>query len=781
MRTLFLLILALGAAVLCADDLLLDIMFSNDIHGGIDVAEATFMNPDFPPILGGGGSAAAYINSTRKASDGQNRDNLLLDAGDFFQGHPVGSVTKGRAVIEYMNMIGYDALTIGNHEFDIGEDEMSQTVRTADFPILSCNLIDKRTGRPPSYVKPFVIIEKMGIKFGIVGLTTTDTQQMAFPENIRNVEFVSNKKALLEWIPQVKAAGADIVIVLGHMGLPYDPQPAYDERYADDRENTPDDQRRWGYDSQEIAHEVPGIDLLIGGHMHKGFQKPWEDPITHTLVIQGYAYGTNIGHIILKIDPRTKSLTGWDNPAEDGMLMTLFQEEFVPDPVIADTIRARQQEAEQGMDEVIGYASIFLSREGDGVQSYIGNTITDAIRAQSKADFAFLNLGGIRGEIKMGPITYRDVFNVQPFDNMLVTFEADGAFLKQIIEQRIAGSRHGMLVSGANVVFSKKRPDGDRVTHLMIAGQPWDPRKTYKIATTDFLMEGNAGLTILTKVPSERITRMENNMRDEIVNYFQRNSPITSQIDNRWIQDDTSEPGAEMLGINATGETDSLTAAKRAEALEKIRQEWAARGGSHNLMDIGINFAVTGSEDYSGTGAGFAYSFRGLRLDAPSPDDATKPLRGVFLGLETSLSAFRLDDKRDFTGGVTKFDGRESDLRFGLPIGIITGRGSMDGNSRWNGFIAGLAWKPSWALQTRNTLTTIDWRDGTDLVIQNHVESHGVLNPGGFEATLDIGGMGRNAKTIEDTGHLRINASYYPAIDNQKQWMLTLGVGLSTF
>ena len=126
---LILIILLFGTVLVSAEDLLLDVLFSNDIHGGIDRYAATFMNPDFPPMLGGGGSAATYINSVRGLSDGNIRDNLLVDAGDFFQGHPVGTITQGRAVIKYFNMVGYDLSVVGNHEFDLGEDVLIETYK----------------------------------------------------------------------------------------------------------------------------------------------------------------------------------------------------------------------------------------------------------------------------------------------------------------------------------------------------------------------------------------------------------------------------------------------------------------------------------------------------------------------------------------------------------------------------------------------------------------------------------------------------------------------------
>ena len=114
------LLLAACAILLQAEDLRLDIVFSNDVHGGIDRAAATFINPEFPPMLGGGGVAASLINQIRTYSNGKSRDNILVDAGDFFQGHPIGTVTKGKAIIDYMNQVRYDVMTIGNHDYDMG-------------------------------------------------------------------------------------------------------------------------------------------------------------------------------------------------------------------------------------------------------------------------------------------------------------------------------------------------------------------------------------------------------------------------------------------------------------------------------------------------------------------------------------------------------------------------------------------------------------------------------------------------------------------------------------
>lgn len=541
-----LIVLFIVSSFIFGEDLILDIMFTNDIHGGIDAYPATFINPNFPPTLGGGGSAATYVKGVRELTDAKTRDNLLLDAGDFFQGHPVGTISKGVAVIQYMNLIGYDLSVVGNHEYDIGEEALIETYKHAEFPILSCNIVRKGTNELVDYVQPYIIIEKMGIRIGIIGVTTTDTKQMSFPENVENVDFIPAKPELEKYIKIVRNEGVDLVIVVGHLGLPYHREQAYENRYL--KADNEKEERRWGYDAQELAHEVEGIDIFFAGHIHKGFPEPWEDPFTHTLVFQGWAYGSSMGHIIIKIDKKTKTISGYELPAiREGVLITLFEEQFIPDEMIADTILTMQRIAEKGMDEIVGFAAEQIAKMDVDAQSEIGNLVCDAMLETTDADFSFLNLGGIRGEIQKGPITYRNIFNVMPFDNQIVTVEVDGKFLKDIIEMRVSGSRHGLRVAGVNVIYNRKRKDYDRITKLIIQGKPWKANKIYHITTTDFLLQGNAGLTMLTKIPEEQIIHYEKSLRDCIVDYVKKKSPVNIQIDNRWKRDDKSEMTKELL------------------------------------------------------------------------------------------------------------------------------------------------------------------------------------------------------------------------------------------
>ena len=528
-------------------DLLLDIFMTNDIHGGIDRVGATFMNPAFPPMLGGGASAASYINHIRQLSDDKKRSNLLVDTGDFFMGRPIGTMTEGDAVIEWMNMIGYDLLVLGNHEYDLGEEKLMNLLEKVEFPVLGANVYRKATETTPTsrveYTRPYIILEKMGVKIGIVGITTSDTALMSFEDHIRDVVFLDNKEVLTHYVNVLREEEkVDIVIAAMHAGLPYDRLATFEERYGTQRNDAERPARVWGYDAQELAHEVPGIDVILGGHIHVGFARPWFDPINHTLVIQNYGNLSNLVHITLKIDPETKTISGFETPAENSVLLTLFEDRFIPDPEIDRVISQRKAEAEIGMDDVIGTAGVFLSRASVDAQNVMGNYICEAMRVAVGADFAFLNLGGVRAEIPLGNVTYRQIFNAMPFDNKIVTMLIDGRTLKRIIETRVAGTRQGLLLAGGQITFSRRRSDFERITRLFIDGEHWDPDRIYRVATTDFLMSGNAGLTILTTIPENQLIMHEISLREAMADYFRKFSPVRMNIDDRWIRDDRSEP-----------------------------------------------------------------------------------------------------------------------------------------------------------------------------------------------------------------------------------------------
>ena len=486
----------------------LSVVYTNDLHGGIDPTGATFMNREFPPPLGGGASAATYIEKLRERARVEGGHVLLMDQGDIFQGTPVGNYRKGEAIVEFFNHVGLDEWTIGNHDFDEGFENLRHLIGLAQMPVISANVVSADSGEPIEGVAPYIMKDYDGVKVAIIGLTTTDTPKMAFPEHVGGIEFLPEIETLRKYVAEVREKGADLVFVSGHLGLPYDPVVAYEElmrseegRSVDAQE--PVEERKWGPSAMEIVHEVPGVDVLFGGHIHRGFDNPWEEPSTHTLVFQTYGRGTGLGHVDLLIDRKTKAVVGYELPSYRGGLITLFEDEWWPDDEASALIDSMIAEAEQGMDEVIGTTEVDLTRGGEG-ETRMGNLVCDAMLEEVNADFAFSNLGGIRDEIPAGTITPRSVFRVLPFGNRLAVFEIDGRLLKEILEYRVSDDHHGLYIAGGKVVYSKRRADYDRVVKLEVGGEPWRPDKIYRVVTTDFLAAGNAGLYMLPGVPEEQ-------------------------------------------------------------------------------------------------------------------------------------------------------------------------------------------------------------------------------------------------------------------------------------
>jgi len=524
----------------------LSVVFTNDMHGGIDRSGATFMNREFPPPLGGAASAATYVARLRERAEKEGGYVLIIDQGDIFQGTPVGNFEDGKNVIEYFNHLGVDIWTVGNHDFDEGFENLWRLIDMSEMPVLSANMIWAESREPVEHVQPYVIKDYNGLKVAIIGLTTTDTPKMAFPAHVEPIAFLDEIETASKYVKEAREQGADIVLVSGHMGLPYDPESGYEAMIKEEEEREeesirePVEESKWGPSAMEISHYAPGIDAFFGGHIHKGFDQPWEEPTNHTLHFQTYGRGSGVGHVDLLIDLETKTLAGYELPGYRGALITLFEDEWWPESETAALVEARVAEAEQGMDRVIGNTDIDLTRGGEG-QTRMGNLVCDAMLEEVSADFAFTNLGGIRDEISAGPVTPRQVFRVLPFGNSLMVFEMDGRLLKEVIEYRVSAGHHGVYMAGGKIIYNKTRPDYDRVTFFEVGGETWDPDRIYRVVTSDFLATGNAGLYMLPLVPEDKKMRTSTTCMDAAVHYIERHSPISNNIDERWTRDDAAE------------------------------------------------------------------------------------------------------------------------------------------------------------------------------------------------------------------------------------------------
>ncbi len=537
--------LPLAGVVQAGDDgiMRLHLMWTNDVHGHIVPEPARFMNPDFPPPLGGGYSAATYIKEVRRQAAAAGQECLLMDVGDIFQGTPIGNKTQGEAVIQYFNFMNYKLVVPGNHDFDKGRDNTERLARMSDMPWVSANIIDKTTGKIPDWLIPTMMLDYEGIKIGVVGITTPSTAVMSFPENIKNLEFMPMPPVIEKYRDQLKAQGADLILLAIHEGLPYDPKKGWEEIAGGTQTETAQEQQgtfgsnysQGGMNLMQLVNTVSGIDIAVGGHTHRGYYEPWIDPVNHTMCFETFGNGSSIGHVILKIDRKTKSLIGYETADSRGTLITLFEDEIWPDEQVEKVLKPYRDEAEAEMGRVVGTSAIALSRGGPG-SNLVGNLVTDAMREYFNADFSFQNMGGLRADIPAGDLTSREIFSVLPFGNELVTVQMDGRTLRRILESKVAGRSGGICVSGVQWAFDTTRPDYDRGVSLLIGGKPWDPDHIYKVVCTSFLMEGNSGLDFLTGIPAKDITPTQITTQEAVEHYLQQHSPVRPRVDDRWVE-----------------------------------------------------------------------------------------------------------------------------------------------------------------------------------------------------------------------------------------------------
>jgi 2',3'-cyclic-nucleotide 2'-phosphodiesterase (5'-nucleotidase family) len=534
--------LAFSASAGVAEDVIrIHLIWTNDVHGHVPRQEGTFLNPNFPPPIGAGASAANYIGAVRAAAERDpNAAVVLVDAGDTWQGDPVGTITEGRVMEAYYNALEYDVVIPGNHEFDKGKEVAIRMSGELNHPFVACNIYHEGTEDLVDWVEPYRIIERAGLRIGIIGANTPGTKHMAFQENIKGLDFAP----LLPVVEKTRdhlyeVENVDAVFLVVHEGLPH---PTVKDAVWNDiveRDAEGIDIRDDIRNAMDLAHVLERVQLLVGGHTHVGYREPWIDPVTHAMVVEAYARGSSVGHIILKFDRKTKILVGYESPRRDGVLVTLFEDEWWPDDEMAAALQPYVDEARRGLDEVVGTTRVALTR---GTNSPMANLITDAMRDAVGADVAFTNNGGIRSDLSPGDITLGDIHTVMPFGNTLVSVQMDGRLLRRIVERKSGRRSSGISMSGIDIVVDPDAAHGSRVLEMRLGGEPVQPDRVYRVVTSNYLMEGNSGLEFLAQVPPEDQEYTQQLTRDAVQLWLEKHSPVSPKSDERWKQ----KPGGTM-------------------------------------------------------------------------------------------------------------------------------------------------------------------------------------------------------------------------------------------
>ncbi len=456
------------------------ILYTNDLQGRILPYEARWVEKEPKPLIGASASLATCLKGMRY--------DLLLDAGDFFQGTPEGDFTGGEAMVEVMNELGYDALVIGNHEYDQGNEVVKRLASITRFPFLSANIIDEQTGERVKYAQPYIIKEIGGIRFGIFGITTPTS----YCEGLKFAEVLPYAQKCLEELEEK----ADIIIGLTHLGI--------------------DKEEKELITDYQLAESVPGIDIIFGGHYEKELDPPLVSPKYGTIICQTKGYGAYLGRLDLVIDRRSKKIV-----KHKGEIITLWAEEYPPDEEMAFLVEKYASQVRKEMDKVIGEALEDIMHDPEGLrESALGNWQTDLMREFAGTEIAFQNSFGIRGDIPRGEITKRDVYLISPFGNTLVTMELSGEEIWQILEGSVAEA--GILqVSGLKVIYNPEKSEGERILEIEIRSQPLKPKKTYSLVTNSYLAHN---VEPFKKGRNIKDTQVK--LRDLEEEYIKNHSPI---------------------------------------------------------------------------------------------------------------------------------------------------------------------------------------------------------------------------------------------------------------
>ena len=327
MKRIFLLILfIIFASSIYSRSSKLHLVFTNNIHGAIHELPARFINPEFSPLLAGGAGAYTYITNLRKEASEAGDFVILTDAGNLFQGTQLGTDDGGTKIMKWMNWMAYDAFVPGVRDFDQGVENLERLKKESNFPFLASNL------KGVNGIENYKVIDANGIKIGLIGLITPFLFDGLVPENYEGVEVLDLLETLNTQIETIRN-DVDLIFVLSHLGLPYNREDEYGSFIKKASQ-----EKLKIKNAIELAHFTNDVDVIITGGVSKGYDTPWVDPNTHTIVIQNYGNLTGIGHLILNVDKEKKTINDYTFPTERGMMVNLFTDNIWPDLAVQDSI-----------------------------------------------------------------------------------------------------------------------------------------------------------------------------------------------------------------------------------------------------------------------------------------------------------------------------------------------------------------------------------------------------------------------------------------------------------
>ncbi|MFE0018999.1 5'-nucleotidase C-terminal domain-containing protein [Mesorhizobium sp. NPDC059054] len=528
-------------------DYTLNILHINDWHSRIESnnkyestcsAEEEIKGECF----GGAARLVTAIAAERKKLEGQNV--LLLNGGDNFQGSLFYTTYKGKTEAEFLNQMKFDAMTVGNHEFDDGEDALAPFLDVIKFPVLSANVKASAAAKVGDRIKPSVVIELGGQKIGIVGAVTNDTPELATPGP--NITIEDDIKTITAEVEKLKGQGVNKIIALTHVGYPRD---------------------------KEMIAKIPGVDVVVGGHSHSLLSNtdpkaegPYptmvDNPDGYKVpVTQAASYSKLLGEFKVVFDDNGVVKEASGNPIP-------LDKSVTPDPQVLARIKELGAPIEELKAKQVGEttAAVDGSRESCRTRECtMGNLVSDAVLDRVKdqgVQIAFTNGGGLRASIDQGKVSMGEVLTVLPFQNTIATFQLSGADVKAALENGASQLEEGggrfAQVAGLKYSFDRTAPAQSRIRSVEVMENgnwvPLDPNKDYLVAANNYTRQGGDGYKVFAD-KGKNAYDYGPGLEQTVADYLGAHNPYSPKLDGRIIDVNAAAQPAE------TAQTGNGTAA----------------------------------------------------------------------------------------------------------------------------------------------------------------------------------------------------------------------------
>ncbi|MBN2395180.1 MAG: 5'-nucleotidase C-terminal domain-containing protein, partial [Candidatus Atribacteria bacterium] len=421
-------------------------------------------------------------------------------------GSAMSNLLYGEPVSAVFKEIGIELSAVGNHEFDWGIERITKWSNDGGFQFVCTNIYDKRTNKPVDWAVPYQIIERSGVKVGFIGLATPETAYKTLKANVENYEFRDPAAILKEWIPEVKSAGADLIIALTHLGSSQDQEGQISGEAID-------------------LCSVEGVDAVISAHTHKsvsGF-------VNNIPIVQAYYNGRTIAKLTFLFDDDNHLISA--EPSLDHLYERA--DTLQDDPNTLAVYNRYEQELNPILGKILGETTVELDHDRYAGPSLLGEWACEVMREKAGVQIAMTNGGGLRTAIPAGEVTTGKLYEVMPFDNTLYTMKLSGADLKSNLEHGIMNEDVGWIqISGVYVTYDSNAEPGNRIISMNLAdGTPIGMDQYYRVVTNDFMATGgdnydftNALETIDTSIP----------VRDAMMESIEK-AGVISPVRQNWI------------------------------------------------------------------------------------------------------------------------------------------------------------------------------------------------------------------------------------------------------